>query len=95
MLTMMKQPSAFMPIVMSPAAFALVLVHIAIFGAVREADEGTAAHIFHLLIVAQVPIVGFFAIKWLPVMPKQAMLILAMQVGGIILAFMPVYIFNL
>lgn len=39
----MKQPSAWLPIAMSVAALALVLGHIAIFGAVREADEGTAA----------------------------------------------------
>ena len=48
---MLKQPSAFLPLVMSCAALATVLVHIALFGAVREADEGTAAHIFQLLMV--------------------------------------------
>ena len=59
----MKKPSAFLPVAMSFAALATVLGHVAMFGAVREADEGTAAHIFQLLIAAQVPIVAVFAIK--------------------------------
>ena len=41
---MISKPSAFLPVVMSFAALAVVLFHVAIFGAAREADEGTAAH---------------------------------------------------
>jgi len=58
-----RQPSAYLPLMMSLAALGLVLVHAAIFGIVHEADEGTAAHIFQLLMVAQMPLVAFFAIK--------------------------------
>ena len=61
--TMMKKPSAFLPVAMSLAALATVVGHIAMFEAAREADEGTAAHIFQLLMAAQVPIVAFFAIR--------------------------------
>ena len=43
LLTMMKQPSAFLPVTMSLAALATVLVHVAVFGVAREADEGTAS----------------------------------------------------
>ena len=50
---------------------AMVLGHAAMFGVVHEADEGTAVHIFQLLMVAQVPFVAFFAIKWLPRTPRQ------------------------
>lgn len=50
---------------MSLAAIAMVLGHAAIFGVVREADEGTPAYIFRLLTGAQVPIVAVFAAKWL------------------------------
>jgi hypothetical protein len=59
----MKQPSAFLPLAMSLAALLMVLGHAAIFGVVHEADEGTAAHVFQLLMAAQVPVVAFFAIK--------------------------------
>ena len=42
----LKRPSAFLPLAMSFAALATVLVHVAVFGVAREADEGTAAHIW-------------------------------------------------
>jgi FtsH-binding integral membrane protein len=91
----MKKPSAWIPLVMSFAALALVLGHIAIFGAAREPDEGTAAHIWQILMAAQVPIVAFFAIKWLPRSPKQALLVLALQAGAVLAALAPVFFFNL
>lgn len=94
-LTLMKQPSAFLPVAMSLAALATVLGHVAMFGAAREADEGTAAHIFQLLMIAQVPIIAFFAIKWLPRTPGQALQILALQAGAALAALAPVFFLNL
>jgi hypothetical protein len=44
---------------------------------------------------AQVPIVAFFAIKWLPRSPKQALLVLALQAGAVLAALAPVFFFNL
>ncbi len=80
---------------MSLAALATVLGHIAIFGAAREADEGSATHIFQLLMATQVPLVAFFAIKWLPQTPRQALLILALQVGAALAALAPVFFLHL
>jgi hypothetical protein len=94
-LSTMKQPSAFLPIAMSLAALALVIVHIARFGVAREADEGTAAHIWQLLMAAQAPIVAFFAIKWLPRNPKPALLVLALQIGAALVALAPVFFLHL
>ena len=94
-ISIMKQPSAFVPIVMSLAALAIVLGHIAMFGAAREPDEGTAAHLWQLLMAGQVPIVAFFAVKWLPRTPRQALPIVALQVGAGLAALAPVYYFNL
>ena len=88
---MLKRPSAFLPVAMSFAALGTVLAHIVMFGVVREADEGTAAHIFQLLMIAEVPIVAFFAIKWLPQSPRQALQVLALQVGAALAALAPVY----
>jgi hypothetical protein len=93
--TMIKRPSAFLPVAMSCTALAVVLVHIAVFGAAREADEGSSAHIFQLLMVAQVPIVAFFAINWLPRIPGRALQVLALQVGAGVAALAPVFYFNL
>ena len=93
--TLMKQPSAFLPVAMSVAALAVVLGHVAMFGVVHEVDEGTPAHIFQLLIVAQLPIVAFFAIKWLPESPRQAIQVLALQAVAGLAALAPVFFFHL
>ncbi len=92
--TMMKHPSAFLPVAMSFAALATVLGHVAIYGAVREADEGAAAHIFQLLMIAQAPIVAFFAIKWLHRTPRQALYMLALQAVAALAALAPVFFLN-
>ena len=84
---MLKQPSAFLPVAMSCVALAMVLVHVALFGA--------AAHMFQLLMVAQVPIVVYFAIKWLGQAPRQALLVVALQFGAALAALAPVFYFNL
>jgi hypothetical protein len=91
----MKQPSAVLPIAMSVAALALVLGHVAVFGAVREADEGTPAHLWQLLMAGQVPVVAYFAMKWLQRSPGQALRVLALQVLAALAACAPVYWFNL
>ena len=93
--TLIKQPSAFLPVIMSLIALGIVVGHIAMFGAAREADEGTAAHLWQLLMGAQLPIVAFFAIKWLPQAPRQALLVLLLQAGTGLAALAPVYYYNL
>ena len=45
---------------MSFAAFTVVLGYVVIYGAARQPDEGAAAHIWQLLVGAQVPLVAFF-----------------------------------
>lgn len=95
MVPILRKPSAFLPISMSLAALAIVLVHIAVFGPAREADEGTAAHLWQFLMAAQVPIVAFFAIRWLPQNPRAALLVLAMQGGAMLAALAPVFLLGL
>lgn len=90
-----KRPSAFAPIAMSLTALALVLGHIAIFGVAREADEGTTAHLWQILMAGQMPVLAFFAIKWLPRAPKQTLFVLALQAGAVLASMAPVFLFNL
>ena len=92
---LLKKPSAFGPVAMSLAALATVLGYIAAFGVVREPDEGTAAHIFQLLLVAQLPVVVFFALKWLPRTPRRALQVLALQACAGLAALAPVFFLNL
>ena len=73
LLSIIKKPSAYLPIAMSLTALALVLIHAARYGIVHEADEGTTAHLFQILMAAQVPLVAFFALTWLPEVPGQAL----------------------
>ena len=92
--TVLKHPSAFLPVAMSLGALATVLMFVALHGTAPQADEGAAAHIWQLLMAAQVPIVLFFAIKWLPRSPRQAVRILGLQVGAALAAMAPVFLFH-
>ena len=94
-ISLMKRPVAFLPVVMSLAALATVVVHIALYGVAREADEGTAAHIWQLLMATQVPIIGFFAITRLPETPRQALPVLGLQAVAALAALAPVFILRL
>ena len=93
--SMMKQPSAFLPLATSLAALAMVLGSVAIFGVVHDADEGADAHIFQLLIAAQIPLVTFFAIKYLPRAPRETLYVLAIQAGAASAAIAPVFFLHL
>lgn len=90
-ITLVKKPSAFFPLAMSLAALAVVLGHVAYFGILHEPDEGAAAHIWQLLIAGQVPMVAFFAIKWLPRATRQALLVCAMLAGATLANFVAVF----
>jgi hypothetical protein len=92
---LLKRPSAFLPVAMSLAALLLVLVSVALFGAAREADEGTAAHLWQLLVAGQLPLVAFFAIRWLPRAPRSALPVLAVQALAFLAALAPVYFLHL
>jgi len=77
--SLFKQPSAWIPLVMSLLALTMILGYVAMFGIVQNEDEGTPARIFQLIMLAQLPIAGYFAIKWLPKQPKQSLMVLALQ----------------
>ena len=89
--SLLKQPSAYLPLVMSLSALALVLAHAAVYGVIHEADEGTAAHVWQILMAAQLPIVAYFLLKWLPSRPKESLQILALLAGTWLANFAAVY----
>ncbi len=92
---LLKHPSGFLPLAMSLVALATVALHVARFGSAPEPDEGAAAHIWQLLMVAQMPVIIFFAIKWIPQAPREALPILALQIAGILAAMAPVFFLGL
>jgi uncharacterized membrane protein len=87
--------SAIAPLVMSALAFILVLIAVASGWDAGRTDEGSAAHIFHLLIALQLPFVVAFLLTadWKRVMRVAATL--SFQVAAIALAFGPVAYFKL
>ena len=88
---MVRRPSAVLPIAMSLGALATILVYVALHGTAPQADEGAAAHIWQLLMACQLPIIAFFAIKWIPQSPKQALPILGLQLVAALAAMAPVF----
>jgi hypothetical protein len=92
---LIKKPSAFLPVLLSLAALSLVLGFLAIYGVVRQDDEGAAARIFQLLIVAQGFIALFFAVRWLPMEPRKGLVILIVQVAAAAAALTPVIVLEM
>ncbi len=87
--------SGITPIIMSLLAISIVLIVVTTGWELHLKDEGTAAHLFQLLIVAQVPfIVTFFATAdWKRLMAVARFL--AFQISGLLLALGSVAYFRL
>jgi hypothetical protein len=91
----LRTPSAVAPMLMSLVALAVVVSHLLFVGSAREIDEGISAHVFQLLIALQLPIVAFFAVKWLPREPARALMMMSLQAAAALVALAPVVIFDL
>lgn len=89
---LLKTPSAFLPLAMSLGALAIVAVFFFSHGPAPQPDEGAAARIWQILIAAQIPIVLFFAVTWVPECPRRALCILALQIGAALVAMIPVFL---
>lgn len=86
-----KLPSAWIPVVMSLAALVLVAMQLVTHGVEPERDEGAIAHLWQLLMGAQLPVIAFFAFRWLRRAPRQAVPVLIVQVAAAAAAAVPVY----
>lgn len=94
-LRMLKMPNAYLPVAMSLIAFGLLVFHISMFGVAREADEGAGAHVFQLLMAAQLPIVLLFAVRFLPKEPMKSVAVMGLQLSAALMALTPVWWFHL
>lgn len=90
-LSPIKHWSAWLPLGMSLAALTLVLVHAAVFGVVHEKDEGVAAHVWQILMVAQLPVAAYFMLKWLPSRFKESLSVLGLLAGTWLANFAAVF----
>ena len=87
--SLLRKPSAWMPMVGSVAALGLILAYVATVGvsAAPSPDEGAPARIFQFVMVGVAAAIAYFAVRWLPVAPKAATAVLALQVA---LAALPI-----
>ena len=93
--SIIKKSSAWIPIVIPLIFFAYLIIHISIFGIVREKDEGTGAHLFQLWLILEPLMIGFFAVTWLPRAPKHTLIILTLQIIAALLPISVVFYFKL
>jgi hypothetical protein len=93
-LSMFRTPTAFLPVMMSLAALAVVLSYLVLHGPAPQADEGAAAHVWQLLMAGQVPIMALFAIIWSRKAPREASMVLAVQIIAAMAAMAPVFILH-
>ena len=94
-LPLLKRPSALLPIGLAAAALTLPYILVTIVGPDPTGDEGVGAHSWQLLMLLQVPAILFFLAKWAPQEPKQAAMVLALQVAAFLAAAFPVFYFRL
>jgi len=79
-MTFLKKPSAWIPLVMSASALLLVAGYVGLFGVQKSSgDESSVARLFQLLLAGQLPIIGYFAIKWFPKHQKEVVRIVVIQ----------------
>lgn len=87
----LKQWSAWLPIAIPVFLLVLGLRYVALHGVVGQADEGTEAHLFQLLMPVQLVVMAYFALTWLPRAPRRTLVVLALQVAAAIAVLAAVY----
>ena len=91
----LKDPLAFIPVAFSITALAVTIIAIAVNGVGREADEGSAAHLFQLFMAASFVMSAAFVIRWATRAPGQMLRILAIQIAAALVALAPIFYFKL
>jgi len=81
---LLRRPTGFLPLVLSASATGLVLGYVLLFGTDPNptGDEGAAAHVFQLVLVAQLFAMLVFAVAWLPRAFRAALLVLLLQAAA-------------
>ena len=85
-IALLRQPSGFIPLLLSAAAFALIVGVLTTVGITHPADERLPARVFQLLMLVQAPIIAAFAWKWVPQSPRTAGVVLTLQIGAAVAA---------
>ena len=70
---------------MSAGALAMIVWFVAVHGVVQQPDEGAQAHLWQLLVAGQIPLIGYFAFRWLPIAGREATVVLVVQIAAVLL----------
>ena len=89
MIELLRRPSGFVPLVISAGFLVAFAIGIAQGKLIRQPDEGTSAHLFQMLMPAQLLVTAFFAATWLPKKPLPALQVLALQ-ASVLLAVLAI-----
>lgn len=85
------RPSAVAPVLMSLGALGAVAGHLVTVGTAPQADEGTAAHVWQLLMAGQLPVVAWFALRQVSEHRWRALAISALHAAAFAAAVFPVW----
>ena len=86
-----KKASALIPVVMSLIALVLIGIQLSLHGMRPVRDEGALAHLYQLLVVGQIPVISYFAFRWLRRAPLQGLRVVASQAFALAAALVPVH----
>lgn len=95
--SLLKKPSAWLPIAFSFAILLMELWAVMTYGvasAQRDKDEGVLAHLFQIWLVLEIPMILYFATRWLQENPRKAFLILIIQIFAVLAGMFPVFYFK-
>ncbi|HEY7806952.1 MAG TPA: hypothetical protein VIC34_07115 [Croceibacterium sp.] len=96
-----RAPSAWAPLMLAAIALAMLggylitgphAPNIVVEHGVPREDEGVIAHLWQLLMLAQVVAIAVFLARWMPKAPRQAAAMLALQGLGLFAAALPVWL---
>ena len=96
MFALLKRPSAWIPIVLSLGIITMIAGFLTFIAVPSEPaqDEGVAAHLFQIWLVLEALMIPFFALTWLPRLPKEASFLLAAQIFLVLAGMFPVWYFG-
>ena len=96
--------SGWVPLILAAAAIALLASYlvtgphepnIVVENGVAREDETAVARIWQLLMLAQLPAILLFAVKWLPRDPRRTAPMLGLQGLAFIIAALPVFLLGM
>ena len=93
--TLACKPSAIAPVIMSVGALVVVLIAVLTGGVKPRPDEYAAAHIWQLLMVGQLPFLGWFVFRWSRRHFRSAAPVIGLQILAFCLALLPVWLLGL